>query len=351
MSLAKPSQCVFCLFRRSTRVKAPSRRTFRATTATWEEKGNGKKKDDDDPNSLALLATESRKVDWSKYYSPAQVAAIEAAQDLIPADTYRDGPGARRSDPLAPDYTDDLADIRPDLDKPLKKDDLGVSDNMPGIHDIYELPPDDDLDQLKEQVKQKGWSEALARARKYPNIKQSNEELKKYLDPSQLIEVNKIETALADIGNEDEDEKPAKGGKEFTPKLDAEAASPALIRLMQMTGMDKNDILRLRVKSVLEHRVVNQTRLGKVGRTYVLSVAGNQKGLVGIGEGKSENMMDAKLQSQYRAIRSMQPILRYENRTTFGDVKGKVGATELELFARPPGMLYLTSERAYANVI
>lgn len=33
----------------------------------------------------------------------------------------------------------------------------------------------------------------------------------------------------------------------------------------------------------------------------------------------------------------MQPILRYEDRTIFGDVEGKVGAVELKLMTRPPG--------------
>jgi hypothetical protein len=34
----------------------------------------------------------------------------------------------------------------------------------------------------------------------------------------------------------------------------------------------------------------------------------------------------------------MQPVPRYENRTIFGDVTGKVGAVELQLMHRPPGM-------------
>jgi len=37
------------------------------------------------------------------------------------------------------------------------------------------------------------------------------------------------------------------------------------------------------------------------------------------------------------AIRNLQPIPRYEERTIFGDVKGKVSAVEVKLFARPPG--------------
>jgi small subunit ribosomal protein S5 len=88
----------------------------------------------------------------------------------------------------------------------------------------------------------------------------------------------------------------------------------------------------------VNHAVVNQTRLGKVRKTYVLSIAGNGKGLLGIGEGKSEEPTEARTQSQYRAIRNMQPIPRYEQRTIYGDVKGKVGAVELQLMTRPPGM-------------
>ncbi|KMU82160.1 hypothetical protein CIHG_10520 [Coccidioides immitis H538.4] len=102
-------------------------------------------------------------------------------------------------------------------------------------------------------------------------------------------------------------------------------------------GEYMQQIKGLRVKALVTHSVVNQTRLGKIRKTYVLSVAGNGKGLLGIGEGKSEEPTEARVQSQYRAIRNMQPILRYEDRTIFGDVKGKVGAVELQLMHRPPG--------------
>jgi len=37
------------------------------------------------------------------------------------------------------------------------------------------------------------------------------------------------------------------------------------------------------------------------------------------------------------AIRNMKPIHRYEDRTVYGEVHGKVGAVEIELSARPPG--------------
>jgi small subunit ribosomal protein S5 len=118
----------------------------------------------------------------------------------------------------------------------------------------------------------------------------------------------------------------------------SEEMTDALKRLLQTTGYTLDMIRSLKLKTLVSHPVVNQTRLGKVRRQYCLSIAGNGNGLLGIGEAKSEESGDAVTQSKYRAIRNMQPIMRYENRTIFGDVRGKVGAIELKLMTRPPGM-------------
>jgi small subunit ribosomal protein S5 len=128
-----------------------------------------------------------------------------------------------------------------------------------------------------------------------------------------------------------------KGEKERS--LQAEEMTDALKSLLLATGYTANQIRDFRLKTLVSHSVVNQTRLGKVRRAYRLSIAGNGNGLLGVGEGKSDEAADAKTQSQYRAIRNMQPIPRYENRTIFGDVSGKVGAVELQLMHRPPGMI------------
>jgi small subunit ribosomal protein S5 len=128
-----------------------------------------------------------------------------------------------------------------------------------------------------------------------------------------------------------------KRGRDRVEQPQERTVSPELMQLMQMTGLNQQAISRLRVKTIIRHRVVNQTRLGKIQKQYVLSIAGNGDGLIGIGEGKSAEMSAAQIQSQYRAIRNMRPILRYENRTIYGDLDAKVSATELELYARPPG--------------
>ena len=123
-----------------------------------------------------------------------------------------------------------------------------------------------------------------------------------------------------------------------------------MLRLMQMTGLNTGQISSLRVKSIVDHRVANQTRLGKIYKMYYLSVAGNGNGLVGIGEGKSADSAEARTQSQYRAIRNMRPIMRYEGRTIFGDVKGKMSATELELYSRPPGKHLISCSCTYGDL-
>jgi small subunit ribosomal protein S5 len=77
--------------------------------------------------------------------------------------------------------------------------------------------------------------------------------------------------------------------------------------------------------------------MGKIRSLYYLTIAGNQDGLLGVGEGKSVEPEEGRKQSVMSAIRNMRPVPRYENRTTFGDLEQKVGATKVQLFSRPPG--------------
>ena len=119
----------------------------------------------------------------------------------------------------------------------------------------------------------------------------------------------------------------------------AESLDPRILRLSQQTGMDPIEILKLRVKNLVNHRVVNQTRMGKIQSLYFLTIAGNENGMVGIGEGKAAEDEDGRRQAMMAAIRNMRPVPRYEDRTIFGDVQGKSGASIVQLSARPPGEL------------
>jgi hypothetical protein len=119
----------------------------------------------------------------------------------------------------------------------------------------------------------------------------------------------------------------------------AEDMDPRILRLSQQTGMTPEQIRRLRVKNLVNHRVVNQTRLGKIQSMYYLTIAGNENGMIGIGEGKAIENEDASKQAMMNAIRNMRPVPRYEDRTIYGDVEAKVGASVVQLSARSPGKM------------
>lgn len=135
-------------------------------------------------------------------------------------------------------------------------------------------------------------------------------------------------------GNESTRNKKPRQSEEQTEETD-----PHLLRLCQQTGLTKDEIRRIRVKNLVSHRVVNQTRMGKIQSLYYLTIAGNQDGMVGIGEGKAAEDEDGRRQAMMNAIRNMKPIPRYEERTIYGEVQGKVGASVVQLSARPPGKL------------
>jgi small subunit ribosomal protein S5 len=121
-------------------------------------------------------------------------------------------------------------------------------------------------------------------------------------------------------------------------QLEEEDLDPRIMRLSQQTGLTPKEIKRLRVKNLVNHRVVNQTRMGKIQSLYFLTIAGNENGMLGIGEGKAAEDEDGRRQAMMNAIRNMKPVPRYEERTIYGDVEAKVGASVVQLSARSPGM-------------
>lgn len=108
-------------------------------------------------------------------------------------------------------------------------------------------------------------------------------------------------------------------------------------RTAKVTGIPIEQLRRFRTKTLTTHYVTNQTRLGKISSMYCLVCAGDERGMLGIGEGKSAEVDEAMRQATLNAIRAMVPIRRYEDRTIYGTVEAKVGAVQVVLRARPPG--------------
>ena len=289
------------------------------------------------PKEVAILKTlkpysSKDKEKLKLAYTPAQFAALEAGEEAIdPADIAQQA--TLRDDPMAFEYVDDFSKIHPVIDKAVKA-------------------PKENYD---------------PKAR-YKNEDEIAEEFAKFVrdlpdEPTRLDYIKFRDNLRLMTGKEEAERNPRSS---MAPQIPKGLASlqrpgmktgeadidPAMKRLMRQTGFSLEDIRRFRVKNLVMHRVVNQTRMGKIQSMYYLTVAGNGRGLLGIGEGKSTEPEDARRQAHFNAIRNVQPVPRYEDRTIFGDVRVKIGAVELELMTRPPGMLVLVQVRVRpANVV
>jgi small subunit ribosomal protein S5 len=89
--------------------------------------------------------------------------------------------------------------------------------------------------------------------------------------------------------------------------------------------------------ALVTHRVATMTSKGKLPSMYALVVAGNGKGLVGWGQAKHDMVQRAIDKAFVQAVKNFGVVERFEDRTVWGDLQGKFGATNLTMWSRPPG--------------
>ena len=82
---------------------------------------------------------------------------------------------------------------------------------------------------------------------------------------------------------------------------------------------------------------MQQTSKGKIMSKYALVVVGNGRGMVGLGEGKGDSNGDAIRKATIQAVRDMDYVDRFQDRTIYGELKSKVGSSIVELRSRPAG--------------
>lgn len=356
MSLARPARCLFCSFSRAaipgTRVP---RRQFHITPTQLSNRTpkfpNIKAPDAQNPENSQSAAkpedfkpyTEEEKAQLAQEYSAAQMEAVKAGEAAIDSKDMAEQFNPR-NDPMKFNYLDDFSVIEPGVDRnvraPKSNSDYNVKlksedDFIKDFGRFFAEMPEDaspaDFVRFADSLR-------LTKGKEENELNPHSVMVPDLFGPGETIDEPRVEERKTAA---------QKGEKERS--LEAEEMTDALKSLLLATGYTERQVRELRTKTLVSHSVVNQTRLGKVRRAYRLSIAGNGNGLLGIGEGKSDEAADAKIQSQYRAIRNMQPIPRYENRTIFGDVSGKVGAVELQLMHRPPGRSCSISARSSTN--
>ena len=98
-----------------------------------------------------------------------------------------------------------------------------------------------------------------------------------------------------------------------------------------------------KIESDIKEKLVAINRITKVvkgGRRFgfaALVVVGNQKGSVGIGQGKSKQVPDAIKKANELARRNLIQIPLREGRTIHHDIYGKDGAGKIKLRSAPKG--------------
>ncbi len=269
------------------------------------------------PEQIYKPYTEEQFAALSKKYSPSQIASIRAGEEAISASDLATQ-ATIRSDPFALKYLDDFSTHRPVIDKPVRAPESN--------HD-----PNQRMKTEKETVADLAkWVQDLPE------------------DPDRVEWMKFWDNVRVTVGKEEAELNPHSSLAPELPQMkdpnlrypkpgDNEEDDPRTLRLLQSTGYTLKELRKLQTKNLVQHRVVNQTRMGKIQSLYFLTIAGNGRGLLGIGEGKATEPEDARRQAYMAAVRNMKPVRRYEERTIFGEVEGKVGAAEVRLMARPPG--------------
>ncbi len=278
------------------------------------------------------------KAELAKIYTPEQLRAIEEGEAAI--DLQDLGRQARfRVDPYRLPYLDDLSTIQPVVDRKVRE--VGtIPENARWLN------PEEQIDQVAQWINQQQ-EEYYRNTPLSPNHTPSNSDAVDDFKPSRLDFMKFMEESTFMTGG-------GKRGSGITapalPKIpsmkgqyqkreDSDPRDPdgKYDRLRKQTGLSLDEILNLKLKRLVAHYVTNQTRLGKIQTFYVLAVAGDGKGKLGIGEGKALETDDAAMKAYQAAIRNMRPIPRYEERTIYGEVEGKVSASIVQLKGKPPG--------------
>lgn len=356
MSICRPARCLFTKATSTTLPKPTPQRSFHASASCQARKRRPHypsiKADD-----LKLL-TQAAEAEFPKYdtsetnllekkYTPSQIAAIKAAESAI--DT-RDiiTQGDERDDPWVLPYKDDLNEVDPVIDQRIRLD----PDDIPG-NKTYRLANaverEEGIARAANETLAKMYPDGLPEGPLTPLQQQQLSEAREAaltqaaLDP-RAVYVSKTPEALLSLNDPrhsavrpDLPRLENRMARQTRRLSNEEAENPRQKQLLQYLRWDKSQLRPIKTKTLVMHRVVNQTRMGKISSQYYLSIAGNGNGLLGIGEGKSTEPGEGLNQSLMAAIRNMKPVHRYENRTTFGDLEKKVGATKVQLFARPPG--------------
>ncbi|GAM88555.1 hypothetical protein ANO11243_065880 [Dothideomycetidae sp. 11243] len=389
MSVAQSSRCLFCRFvpSNSQPVRTATQRHFHSTPAPLARRKpafqniRAMREQNRRRTKERIAATENASRVFQPYtarekqllalkYSPQQLRALEAAEETInPRDLAKRG--RMREDPMRIEYKDDFSKILPLIDFPVRAPDEDID---PGIRPLSHEETRARFTEWYEKLSRRMVEDAQIKEGVDYEEQETLEDIRTGIEagiypgdgltPEQrMAKLRSWAQRREGIDDEAEFQRFAADPSNFfhSPRGLLHSQSDSLSadiprledpRIITATGLSNDEMRNLNVKILVAHRVVNQTRMGKIQSQYYLAIAGDGKGMLGIGEGKSTEPAEGALKSRMMAIRNMRPIPRYEERTIYGEVEAKVGASIVKLSARPPGFgnrcQYLIFEMARA---
>lgn len=323
-----------------------------------------------------------------KKYTPEQLSAVQLGEKVIDTDDLA-VQGRIRNDPYAFEYLEDFSRVRPVVDKRVKT-------YRPVDTTAKFMTPDEFGDDFVEFVRQLNEKRGVSHDITYEQALNMYEEMRSKMlnsDPESALSTNELmealdrvvgETEAADNPGEISDLEAYKylaernsmtgfdgGDTSLAPDLPDKVPGVAGLYKRQMDESDESldpegtyqelkkktgmsvrqilDIFNRHTKILVRRYVSNQTRLGKIRSTYILAMAGNGNGRLGMGEAKSVDSEISIMKAKLSAIQNMVPIRRYEDRTIYGNVEAKVGGTIVQMFTRPPGMFDSPRESPYPS--
>ncbi|KAK2071824.1 hypothetical protein P8C59_006218 [Phyllachora maydis] len=340
--------------------------------------------------------TTEEKAKLRRTYSPAQVAALEAGEAAIDPEDLARG-GRIRVDPHRMSYIDDFSTIQPVIDKrPRTKpppdpnarfsNDLSSFDFLATWTDsnnpemslsnfapfmFQDVPIDEwpieiwdhgtrsKMDELlKDQCLSMELLENAPRGEEgKPSLRMTVNMMElspglnyKFWNESSIMTDGTEKGSQSALAPALPNKVPGVAGyyaKAVDPEDNGEDPQGVFQDLKKQTGLTLADIKAMTTKILVHRFVSNQTRLGKIRSSSVMVVAGNQNGWMGLGMAKSTEPSTAVAKAKMLAIRNLRPVPRYENRTIYGNVEAKVGATIVQLYTRPPGFGLRVSHRIF----
>jgi small subunit ribosomal protein S5 len=283
--------------------------------------------------------TDEEKKALAKKYTPAQMEVVELGEKVVTPEDL-DKRGVIRTDIGGLRYLDDFSivqgvvDKRQEVDEPIDPKLRVMSEEEYGLAMSEYLKQFDGLNQGLDpeapdyhKKQRPNRRDVMATLAETPKFMGSNGAVR-----GQTLLAPGVPKFSAGV-----DDAPVKSKKEEEEEQDERDPDGIFNQLRKQTGYTLDEILNFKVKNLVQHRVVNQTRMGKIPSMYILTIAGDGKGRLGLGQAKGQQLENTQNLAKIAAIRNMQPIPRYEDRTIFGEVEGKVSAVEVKLMARPPG--------------